>query len=72
MSDSRKNNNFIMRMTDAEKLEIETAAVAVGKRPTTWARDELLRLAREINGPAVKKKAATPAKKPAKRKTAGG
>ncbi len=72
ISGERKYGRLAVAVTDAERAELDAAAVKIGKPTSTWARDELLRLAREINGPAVKKTAATPAKKPAKRKTAGG
>lgn len=63
----RKFAKIDIGLTDSEKVEIESAAAKMGKRPATWARDELLRLAREINGPAVKpakKKTPSAAKKP--------
>lgn len=60
----RKFSKIEIRLTDDEKAELDAAAIKAGKRPATWARDELLRLAREINGPAVKKKAVGTAKKP--------
>ncbi len=72
ISGARKFDRLAVAVTASEKAELDAAAEKIGKPTSTWARDELLRLAREINGPAVKKKAATPAKKPAKRKTAGG
>lgn len=64
ISGSRKFAKLDIRVTDDEKAEIDSAASKIGKPSATWARDELLRLAREINGPAAKKPAKAPAKKP--------
>ncbi len=64
LSGESKEQRIVIRATEGERAELDTAAVKIGKPTSTWARDELLRLAREINGPAVKKKAAgTTAKK---------
>jgi len=56
LSDARKSNRLFVMLTDAERERLDDAAAAAGKPTSTWARDELLRLA----GDVAKKK---PAKK---------
>lgn len=51
LSDGRKNDKLVVRLTDAERAELDAATAKIGQRTSTWARDELLRLAREINAP---------------------
>lgn len=64
ISGERKYSKIEIALTDSEKSELDTAATKIGQKTSTWARDELLRLAREINGPVTKKPAG---KKPQKK-----
>lgn len=53
----------MIRLTESEKSMFDAAAAIAGKPTSTWARDELLRLAEEaaVAKPATKK--APPVKK---------
>lgn len=68
-----KEGRLIIRHTEAERALLDAAAAKTGKPTSTWARDELLRLASQ-EGPAGQPAAAkkTSAKKatgtPAKRR----
>lgn len=42
-----KEERLMVRLTSAEKEQIDNAAIAAKKPTATWARDELLRLAAE-------------------------
>lgn len=57
LSDARKNIQFRIMLTDAERTELDTAASAAGVPTSTWARDLLLTAAREST--AQKKKPST-------------
>ena len=58
-----KEGRLIIRHTDSERAILDSAAFIAGKPTSTWARDELLRLAKEATTakPSVKK---SPGKKP--------
>jgi hypothetical protein len=47
--EKRKSFMLRVRMTEAENAEIERAAERSGLGKSTWARVELLRLARQVN-----------------------
>ncbi len=50
----------MIRLTDAERELLGDASETIGKPTSTWARDELIRLARSI---VAAKKKPTPRKK---------
>ncbi|MDZ4685028.1 MAG: hypothetical protein SH850_08050 [Planctomycetaceae bacterium] len=56
LAGERKLDRMMIRLTEAEREQLDAAAIKAGKPTSTWARDELLRLAAES------------AKKPARRK----
>lgn len=56
MSESPKLGRMVILLNDAERAALDSAATAAGKPTSTWARDELLRLATETK-PAAKKPA---------------
>ena len=53
IADSAKLGRLIIRHTPDERAALDNAAAAQGKPTSTWARDELLRLAGEVK-PAKK------------------
>jgi uncharacterized protein (DUF1778 family) len=56
LSDERKTDTPLkIRLTDAERAELDLAAKAAGEGTSTWARDLLLRAARTKNKKAVKR-----------------
>lgn len=65
LSDSRKTNRMPVMLTDSERALLDSAAAVAGKPTSTWARDELLRLATEATAakPTTKKSSGT-GKKP--------
>jgi hypothetical protein len=60
-----KSEPLITLLTDSERALLDAAGALAGKPTSTWARDELLRLAKEATAqePATKKRA-EPVKKP--------
>ena len=47
LSDSRKSDRFQIMLTTDERALLDSAATFAGKPTSTWARDELLRLAKD-------------------------
>jgi hypothetical protein len=48
LAEKRQDNLLLVRMTRAERDELNNAARQEGKPTSTWARDYLLKLARRI------------------------
>lgn len=54
MSETPKLGRMVILLNDSERAALDAAAKASGKPTSTWARDELLRLASEVKTPAKK------------------
>lgn len=55
LSETAKTNRPLrVLLTDSERVELDTAAVAAGVPTSTWARDLLLSAARSAARPAVR------------------
>jgi len=66
LSGIAKQGLLQIRVTGPERSALDAAASLAGKPTSTWARDELLRLAMEAAAKPTKKKSPGDTKKPAK------
>lgn len=64
LSGESKEQRIVIRATDSERALLDAAAADAGKPTSTWARDELLRLASEVTAKPSVKKAPGTGKKP--------